>query len=122
MADVGEELPLQEIESLCMRCAENGTTRLLLTRIPHFREIVLMAFECPHCNERNNEVQFVGQLQSQGCCHTLTVPKGDAKVLSRQVVKSDSATIKIPEVEFEVPPEAQRGILSTVTTSALSRM
>ncbi|KAI5081833.1 hypothetical protein GOP47_0001576 [Adiantum capillus-veneris] len=114
MADVEEELPLQEIESLCMRCGENGTTRLLLTRIPHFREIVLMAFECPHCNERNNEVQFAGQLQSQGSCHTLTVPKGDAKVLSRQVVKSDSATIKIPELEFEVPPEAQRGTLSTV--------
>lgn len=109
-----EELPLQQIESLCMRCGQNGITRLLMTRIPHFREIILMAFECLHCNERNNEVQFAGQLQPQGCCHTLNVPKGDAKVLSRQVVKSDSASIKIPELDFEVPPEAQRGTLSTV--------
>jgi len=54
---------LHEIESLCMRCGENGITRLLLTRIPHFHEVVLMAFECPHCNERNYEVQFAGQLQ-----------------------------------------------------------
>ncbi|KAH7424112.1 hypothetical protein KP509_12G090400 [Ceratopteris richardii] len=114
MAAVEEESPLQEIESLCMRCGENGITRLLLTRIPHFREVVLMAFECPHCHERNNEVQFAGQLQPQGCCHTLTVLKGDTKVLSRQVVKSDSATVQIPELEFEVPPEAQRGTLSTV--------
>lgn len=105
---------LQEIESLCMRCGENGITRLLLTRIPHFREVVLMAFECPHCNERNNEVQFAGQLQPRGCSYTLKVPAGDVKVLSRQVVKSDSATIKVPELEFEVPPEAQRGTLSTV--------
>jgi zinc finger protein len=29
-------------------------------------------------------------------------------------VKSDSATIKIPELDFEIPPEAQRGSLSTV--------
>eukprot|EP00250_Pteridium_aquilinum_P017721 c23752_g3_i2 orf=68-1510(+) len=114
MARIEEELPLQQIESLCMRCGENGITRLLMTQIPHFREIVLMAFECPHCNERNNEVQFTGQLQPQGCCYTLNVPTGDAKALSRQVVKSDSASIKIPELDFEVPPETQRGTLSTV--------
>ncbi|KAH9537832.1 hypothetical protein CY35_16G072800 [Sphagnum magellanicum] len=106
--------PIQEIESLCMRCRENGTTRILLTRIPHFREVVLMAFECPHCNERNNEIQFAGQLEPNGCQFTLKVPISNRKVLDRQVVKSDSATIKVPELEFEVPPEAQRGTLSTV--------
>lgn len=106
--------PLHEIESLCMRCGENGTTRLLLTRIPHFREVVLMAFECPHCNERNNEIQFAGELQPRGCHYELKVPAGDPAVLNRQVVKSDSATIRIPELDFEIPPEAQRGKLSTI--------
>ena len=33
-----------EIESYCMNCEENGITRLLLTRIPFFREVVLMSF------------------------------------------------------------------------------
>lgn len=106
--------PLHEIESLCMRCGENGITRLLLTLIPHFREVVLMAFECPHCGERNNEIQFAGQLQPKGCCYSLVVPLGQSEILNRQVVKSDSATIKIPELDFEIPPEAQRGTLSTV--------
>ncbi|XP_073005458.1 uncharacterized protein [Typha latifolia] len=106
--------PLHQIESLCMRCGENGVTRLLLTRIPHFREVVLMAFECPHCNERNNEIQFAGQIQPKGCCYRLEVPFGCSEVLNRQVVKSDSATIKIPELDFEIPVEAQRGTLSTV--------
>ncbi|XP_042502646.1 zinc finger protein ZPR1 homolog [Macadamia integrifolia] len=107
-------LPLHQIESLCMRCEENGTTRLLLTSIPHFREIVVMAFECPHCGERNNEVQFAGELQPRGCLYRLEVPSGDQKMLNRQVIKSDSATIKIPELDFEIPPEAQRGKLSTI--------
>lgn len=106
--------PLHEIESLCMRCGENGITRLLLTLIPHFREVVLMAFECPHCGERNNEIQFAGQLEPKGCCYSLEVPLGQSEMLNRQVVKSDSATIKIPELDFEIPPEAQRGTLSTV--------
>ncbi|XP_042444381.1 zinc finger protein ZPR1-like [Zingiber officinale] len=106
--------PLHQIESLCMRCFKNGTTRLLLTRIPHFREIVLMAFECPHCNERNNEVQFAGELQPRGCCYSLEIPAGNSEMLNRQVVKSDSAIIKVPELDFEIPAESQRGRLSTV--------
>ncbi|XP_042508897.1 zinc finger protein ZPR1-like [Macadamia integrifolia] len=109
-----DALPLHQIESLCMRCEENGMTRLLLTRIPHFREIVLMAFECSHCGERNNEVQFAGQLQPRGCLYRLEVPSGDQKMLNRQVIKSDSASIQIPELDFEIPPEAQRGKLSTI--------
>ncbi|KAK8969094.1 hypothetical protein KSP40_PGU016151 [Platanthera guangdongensis] len=113
-ADDASGSPLHEIESLCMRCGENGITRILLTRIPHFKELVLMAFECPHCYERNNEVQFAGQLQPRGCSYHLKVPSGDLQILNRQVVKSDSATIKIPELDFEIPPEAQRGTLSTV--------
>lgn len=105
---------VHSIPSLCMACGQEGMTSLMLTVVPHFREIVLMAFECPHCNERNNEIQFAGQLQPQGCRITLTVPEGDREAQNRQVVKSDSATLKIPELEFEVPPESQKGTLSTV--------
>ncbi|OWM74707.1 hypothetical protein CDL15_Pgr004670 [Punica granatum] len=97
-ADDGDA-PLYQVESLCMRCGEN---------------VLLSAFECPHCGERNNEVQFAGEIQPRGCCYQLQVPSGDQKVLDRQVVKSESATIKIPELDFEIPPEAQRGSLSTV--------
>ncbi|KAL2627730.1 hypothetical protein AAZV13_07G189400 [Glycine max] len=106
--------PLYSIESLCMRCHENGITRFLLTSIPNFRKILLSAFECPHCGERNNEVQFAGEIQPRGCCYSLEIPSGQQKMLNRQVVKAESATIKIPELDFEIPPEAQRGSLSTV--------
>ncbi|KAL3833788.1 hypothetical protein ACJIZ3_008524 [Penstemon smallii] len=108
------DAPLYVLESLCMRCRENGTTRFLFTLIPHFRKILLSAFECPHCGERNNEVQFAGEIQPKGCHYSLEVPLGDQKMFNRQVVKSDTATIKIPELDFEIPPEAQSGSLSTV--------
>ncbi|KAE8674620.1 zinc finger protein ZPR1-like isoform X2 [Hibiscus syriacus] len=113
-ADDDNATPLYEVESLCMRCTQNGTTRFLLTSIPHFRKVLLSAFECPHCGERNNEVQFAGEIQPKGCHYRLEVQSGDPKMFSRQVVKSESATIKIPELDFEIPPEAQRGSLSTV--------
>uniref|UniRef100_I1NDF0 Zinc finger ZPR1-type domain-containing protein n=1 Tax=Glycine max TaxID=3847 RepID=I1NDF0_SOYBN len=112
-ADDGDA-PLYSLESLCMRCGENGTSRFLLTLIPNFRKILLSAFECPHCGERNNEVQFAGEIQPRGCCYSLEIPSCEQKMLNRQVVKAESATIKIPELDFEIPPEAQRGSLSTV--------
>ncbi|KHG14331.1 Zinc finger ZPR1 [Gossypium arboreum] len=113
-ADDDNAAPLYQVESLCMRCTQNGITRFLLTSIPHFRKVLLSAFECPHCGERNNEVQFAGEIQPKGCHYRLEVQPGDPKLFSRQVVKSESATIKIPELDFEIPPEAQRGSLSTV--------
>ncbi|KAK8663600.1 hypothetical protein V6N13_083409 [Hibiscus sabdariffa] len=113
-ADDDNAAPLYVVESLCMRCTHNGTTRFLLTSIPHFRKVLLSAFECPHCGERNNEVQFAGEIQPKGCHYRLEVQSGDPKMFSRQVVKSESATIRIPELDFEIPPEAQRGSLSTV--------
>ncbi|KAH6796109.1 hypothetical protein C2S51_037095 [Perilla frutescens var. frutescens] len=108
------DAPVYEVESLCMRCHENGITRFLITLIPHFRKILLSAFECPHCGERNNYVQFAGEIQPKGCHYLLDVPSGDKKMFNRQVVKSETATIKIPELDFEIPPEAQRGSLSTI--------
>ncbi|CAF1774011.1 hypothetical protein Bca4012_045529 [Brassica carinata] len=113
-ADHSFGAPLYVVESMCMRCHENGTSRFLLTLIPHFRKVLISAFECPHCGERNNEVQFAGKIQPRGCCYHLDVPAGDVKIFDRQVVKSESATIRIPELDFEIPPEAQRGSLSTV--------
>ncbi|KAF5798192.1 putative Zinc finger, ZPR1-type, ZPR1, A/B domain, ZPR1, zinc finger domain-containing protein [Helianthus annuus] len=109
-----DDAPVYQVESLCMRCGENGTTRFMLTLIPHFRKILLSAFECPHCGERNNEVQFAGEIQPKGSCYRLEYSAGDQKMLDRQVVKSETATIKIPQLDFEIPPEAQRGSLSTV--------
>lgn len=38
--------------TLPVRRSRQGTTTFMMTRIPFFREVVLMAFECPHCNFR----------------------------------------------------------------------
>jgi len=101
-----------EIESLCMNCYQNGTTRLLLTRIPFFKEIIVSSFSCSNCSWSNTEIQSAGRIQEQGVCYTLKVKtKQD---LNREVVKADSATTRIPELDFEIPPFTQKGSLSTI--------
>jgi len=47
-----------------------------------------------------------------GVKYTLTVV--DMKSLNRSVVKSEFATICIPELEFEMPPQTQQGSIKTV--------
>lgn len=101
-----------EIESLCMNCHQNGTTRLLLTKIPFFKEIIVSSFSCANCSWSDTEIQSAGRIQEQGVCYTLKVrTKQD---LNREVVKADCATTRIPELDFEIPPFTQKGSLSTI--------
>jgi len=107
-----DDTGLNEIESLCMNCHENGLTKLMMTNIPYFREIILMSFECEHCNFSNNEVQFGGSIMERGCKYTLIVTKEED--LNRQLIKSDFASVRLPAIDFEIPPKTQRGGISTV--------
>lgn len=112
-----EQRVTDEIESLCMNCHENGTTRLLLTRIPFFREIVIMSFSCPHCGLQNNEIQSAGQIQEKGARYALRV-ESEAD-LQRQVVKSDTCVFRIEDLDLEIPTGKGRytnveGMIGTV--------
>ncbi|CAG8672986.1 15582_t:CDS:2 [Acaulospora morrowiae] len=101
-----------EIESFCMNCEQNGITKLLLTKIPYWREIVIMSFNCEHCGMSNNEVQFAGSIAENGCTYTCKIVSKED--LDRQLVKSETATVKIPELDLEIPATTKKGRLTTV--------
>jgi zinc finger protein len=109
-ANEPEQTVTEEIESLCMNCHENGITRLLLTRIPFFREIVIMSFSCPHCGFQNNEIQSAGQIQPKGAKYALRVE--NMQDLQRTVVKSDTCVFRIEDLDLEIP--AGKGQYTTV--------
>jgi zinc finger protein len=110
--DIDPDNPVTEIQSLCMNCHEQGVTRILLTRVPHFREIILMAFECTHCGLQNNEVQSAGVVGERGLFQVCRVE--DAKDMNRQLVKMESCSARIPELDFEIPAKGQPAMLTTV--------
>ncbi|RLN97950.1 hypothetical protein BBJ28_00008634 [Nothophytophthora sp. Chile5] len=130
------------MESLCMNCHEDGTTKLLLTVIPYFREVILMSFECEHCGFKNSEVQFGGEVQEQGAKIVLEVTDSEKWVdtdgvlaidipadietlqdLNRQLIKADAGVVYFPGLDFEIPRETQRGSINTieVTDGVLQR-
>jgi zinc finger protein len=96
-------VPSEKIPSLCMDCKQMGETRFMYTEIPMFKQIIISAFVCDHCGNRNTEVQFGGKLGDTGVKFELNV--SEEACLNRSVVKSEFATIRIPEIDFEIPPQ-----------------
>jgi C4-type Zn-finger protein len=45
-----------------------------------FREIIIMAFECPHCGFRNNELQSAGVFNERGHTISLSVKSKDVSI------------------------------------------
>ena len=116
--DENEQRIVDEIESLCMNCHADGTTRMLLTRIPFFHEIVIMSFSCPECHYQNNQVQSAGQIQEKGAKYALRV-QTEAD-LQRLVVKSDTGIFRIEDLDLEIPPGKGQytnveGVISGIT-------
>lgn len=87
-------------------------TRLLLTMIPFYKEVVIMSFSCDHCGFQNNEIQQGGTIQPKGIKIRLKVT--EPKDLNRKIIKSDYSCIKIEELDFEIPPKSQKGEVTTI--------
>ena len=112
VVNVDPENPVTEIESLCMNCKEQGTTRLLLTKIPFFKDIIVMSFSCPHCGYRNTSTEDAKELAPQGIHFVLTVKT--SKDMNRRIIKSNYASLSIPCCGLEIPQMTQKGKLSTI--------
>jgi zinc finger protein len=92
-------------------------TKLLLTKIPFFREIVVMSFHCEHCGFQNSEIQSAGEIQQRGVKYSFRIDT--TADLSRQLVKSDTCIFRVEDIDLEVPPGRGQmtnveGILTTI--------
>ncbi|KAL3479308.1 ZPR1 zinc-finger domain-containing protein [Aspergillus californicus] len=96
-----DDTGLMQVESLCMNCHDNGVTRLLLLRVPFFRDIILESFECEHCYFKDNSVKSAGQIQEKGSVYTLDVQ--NEVDLQRQVIRSDVSLFKLESLGIEMP-------------------
>lgn len=110
--DINPDVPISEITSFCVNCEDQGITRLLLTKIPFFKDIIIMSFTCDKCGYRSNEVQTNTTLADYGIKYELQITT--KRDLDRKLVKSEFAEITIPYCEMNIPPLTQKGKLSTV--------
>lgn len=78
--------------------------------IPYFGEVMTSTFQCRECGFRNADIICLEQKKPVKC--TLQV---DQSKLNTRIIKSQSATISIPELGLKVEPGPQsQGYISNV--------
>lgn len=78
-----------------------GNTRLLLTKIPYFKDIVVSSFCCEHCGWENRSLIPVSSVADNGQKIKLTVL--DLKDFSRRVVIPAGSSIILPKYDSTFP-------------------
>ena len=66
-----------------------------------------MSFNCDSCGYQNNEIQSGGKVQDRGVVYKVKIVH--QQDLSRQLVKSDYASLSVPQIDLEIPPNSQKG-------------
>lgn len=100
----------------CTECGHPGDVRMVMTDIPHFKEVIIMAFRCTACGFKDIEVKGGGGVPPQGTVHELRAVPGESMEIDmrRDVIKSDTASVTIPEVGLELTHGTLGGVYTTV--------
>lgn len=97
---------------VCSSCGATLETYMKSVDIPHFKEVMLMSTNCHSCGYRDNEIKSGGAISAKGRKVTLKVE--DVEDLSRDVLKSETAALTIPEIELHLQPGTLGGRFTTL--------
>ena len=100
------------MDEMCPSCQVMGKCKMHRCDIPFFKETIIMAFSCDNCGYRNSEVRGSGGISASGTRITLKVL--NERDLCRDVLKSESCEMSIPELELELGHGTLGGMFTTV--------
>jgi len=110
-----EENPNDEIfvfSGTCSSCGAPLDTLMKKVTIPYFKDIIIMSTNCDRCGYRDNEVKSGSAISEKGKRITLKVE--DSEDLSRDILKSESCGLRIPEIELVLQPGTLGGRFTTL--------
>ncbi|CAI9108223.1 OLC1v1007777C1 [Oldenlandia corymbosa var. corymbosa] len=96
----------------CGACGAKCECRMFVTNIPYFREVIVMASTCDSCGYRNSELKAGGSISPKG--KKIIIRVENLRDLSRDVIKSDTAGVTIPELELELASGTLGGFVTTI--------
>lgn len=96
----------------CHVCFKEGYNRMCEVSVPFFKSLIIMAFSCDHCGCHNSEIKTGGEIGDKGKKFTLNANCEDD--LKRDVFKSESARVLIPECDLELDYGTLGGKYTTV--------
>lgn len=96
----------------CPECNAPAQTNMKLVQIPHFKEVIIMATNCENCGHRTNEVKSGGAIEPLGTRITFHIT--DPSDMTRDLLKSETCSVEIPELEFELGMAVLGGKFTTL--------
>ena len=96
----------------CHSCGLMGETKMCETSVPYFKDLIIMAFICENCGAHSTEVKTSGEVGTHGTKIVVKNPKGND--LKRDLFKSDTCAVEIPELELELDYGTLGGVLTTI--------
>lgn len=96
----------------CYNCHKMGECRMVLTNIPHFKEVVVMAFACNFCGFKTNEIKSGGSISEKG--KRIELKLTDPEDLNRSILKAESASVHFVELDFEISEGSMGGKFTTI--------
>jgi len=96
----------------CPGCRGTADTRMFATQIPYFREVVVMCTSCEACGYRNSDLRCGGGIPAMG--RSLSLSVSCVRDLSRDIIKSETAEVLIPELDLELGCGTLGGRVTTV--------
>lgn len=96
----------------CSSCGAVLETYMKTVAIPHFKDVILMSTNCHSCGYRDNEIKSGGAISPLG--RKLTLRVEDSEDLARDVLKSETASLTIPELELHLNPGTLGGRFTTL--------
>ena len=109
--NMGDENSMM-FEVQCHNCSMQGIMRMCTCTIPFFKELIIMAFSCEHCLARTAEVKVGGEMSDKATKYTITCNTRDD--MDRDLFKSETAEVIIPEIGLEIVSGSLGGVFSTV--------
>lgn len=112
---IQEQAEVQEVFEIpvdCYVCFKPGKLNTCQFEIPFFKEVIIMSFSCDHCGFKNTDIKPGGAISEKGKLITLQVKTTDD--LNRDLFKSETALISIPEIDFEISEGTLGSFYTTV--------
>ena len=96
----------------CSSCNAPLQTLMKKVNIPYFKDVLIMSTNCDYCGYRDNEVKSGAAISEHG--RKLTLQVQDSEDLSRDILKSETAGLEIPEIELHLAPGTLGGRFTTL--------
>jgi len=111
-----EELDLHKevvtFVNACSSCGVDSTTNMKMLSVPHFKEVMIMATSCDNCGHKSNEIKSASGYGPKG--KKITLKYSSSVDLSRDLLKSETCEVLIPEIELQTGSMALSGKFTTV--------